>query len=120
MKVTLLIILLFFATCLTAPGQDNVMVQLKTFDVQLKAYPNVELSVNGRDFVRVNNKGIGFIELDDRELPPKSVKIRDEDLEPESWNYSKGVLEIIVRKKSFRVLAYNVRGIDQVPIPNLE
>ena len=56
------------------------MVQVKAFDIQLKAYPNVELSVNGRDFIQVNNKGIGFMELDESELPPKSVKIRDEVL----------------------------------------
>ena len=119
MRLTLLTILLFIGPFLSS-GQEKVMVQVKAFDIQLKAYPNVELSVNGRDFIQVNNKGIGFMELDESELPPKSVKIRDEVLEPESWNYSKGVLEIIIRKKNFRLLNYAVRGVDHLPIADLE
>jgi len=120
MRSTLLAVLLLIFPVSLSMGQEKVMVQVKTFDAQLKAYPNVELSVNGREFIKINNKGVGFAELAEDELPPKSVRIRDEDLEPESWNYSKGVLEIIIRKKNFRLLLYNVRGMDQQPISNLD
>src|SRR4051794_15615092 len=84
-------------------GQDKQVVQIKTFDHQLKALGSIDISINDKDFIAVNAKGSAFTELSQGDLPPKSVRIKNEELEAESWNYSKGVIEIIIRKKSFKL-----------------
>jgi hypothetical protein len=80
-------------------AQEKQVVQVKTFDHQLKAMGNLELAINDKEFFAVNAKGSAFTELSQNDLPVKSVRLRNDELEAESWNYSKGVIEIIIRKK---------------------
>jgi signal transduction histidine kinase len=101
-------------------GQGNVSVQVKTFDQQLKPFSNIDISVNGSDFISVGSKGSAFADFPAENLPPKSIKVRNPDFEAESWNYSKGVLEIIVRKKSYKVMKVVIRNSEGKPIPNLD
>ena len=96
------------------------MLQIKTFDHQLKALGNVEVSINDKDFIAVNSKGSAFTELSQSDLPPKSVRIKNEELEAESWNHSKGVIEIIIRKKSFKVHTWTVSDENGTPLSNLK
>lgn len=110
--------------CLVLTGwssvaQDKQIVQIKTFDHQLKALGNIEIGINERPFIAVNSKGTVFTELSANDLPPKSVRIKNEELEAESWNYSKGVIEIIVRKKSFKVYSWTVKDIAGNVVPNV-
>ena len=114
--VTAVILCLFF--CASAFAQDKQVVQIKTFDHQLKALGSVEVSINDKDFIAVNSKGSAFTELSQSDLPPKSVRIKNDELEAESWNYSKGVIEIIIRKKSFKVYAWVLKDQDGTSLAN--
>jgi signal transduction histidine kinase len=103
----LLLCLLVSSECV---AQQDVPVQVKTFDRNIKALPDIEISLDGGDFIRTGSRGVVFAEVPAASLPPKSVVIRNEQLEAESWNYSKGVLEIIVRPKSFRMYTITVKS----------
>jgi signal transduction histidine kinase len=114
--------ILFGLACLVTStqlyAQDKSMVQIKIFDQQLKSVSNLSISINGKEFIPVAGKSI-FAEVLAQDLPPKSIKINKEELEAESWNYSKGTLEIIVRKKNYRVVSIQVINPQGKPIPNL-
>ncbi|HTJ51568.1 MAG TPA: HAMP domain-containing sensor histidine kinase [Cyclobacteriaceae bacterium] len=99
-----LLMLFFHLNCAAAFGQGTQHVLVKTFDQSLKRIPNVELSINGKSFVDVGSKSEKLIELEAQDIPLKSIIIRDEQLEAASWNYSKGVLEVIIRKKSYKMV----------------
>lgn len=115
----MLLLVVALLPCKSCFAQDKQVVQVKTFDHQLKAMGNVELSINERDFISVNAKGSAFTELAQGDLPIKSVRLRNDELEAESWNYSKGVVEIIIRKKSFKVHSWVVRDKAGNVLPNL-
>jgi signal transduction histidine kinase len=115
--LTLCILLMFFQLSF---GQEKQTVQIKTFDNQLKALGNLEISINDKPFITLNSKGSAFAELAQSDLPPKSIRIRSEELEAESWNYSKGVVEVIVRKKSFKTHSWIVRNTAGEAVPSLK
>jgi signal transduction histidine kinase len=93
-------------------AQDKVTIQVKAFDTQLKPYRNIDISINGKDFISLGSKAVAFTELKQADLPVKSIRIRDEALEAASWNYTKGVLEVIVRTKSYRMINIVARDAD--------
>jgi signal transduction histidine kinase len=101
-------------------AQEKHTVQVKVFNEQLKPFPNIELSLNGQEFVATGKNGSAYIELHNDDLPPESVKLKDNDLEAASWNYSKGILEIIVRKKNYKVLEFLVHDLKAQPVPDTE
>jgi signal transduction histidine kinase len=101
---------------LPALAQEKHLVQIKTFDQQLQVMKNVEVSINGKDFISVGNKGTAFIELNENDLPIRNIKIKNEQLEPASWNNSKGVVEIIIRKKSYHVAHLLLQDVSKKPI----
>jgi signal transduction histidine kinase len=82
-------------------------------------YPNIEVSVNGKEFVSLNQKGIGFTELTENDLPVKSIRIKNEQLEAASWNYGKGTLEIAIRKKNYQVASVIVKDERNDPLTNV-
>jgi signal transduction histidine kinase len=96
------------------------MVQVKTFDQQLKPLKNIEISINGKPFIKIGNKGDAFVELEDKELPLKSIKIKDEQLEAASWNYSKGIVEVIVRKKSYQLVKFILKDQFNGAVPDVD
>ncbi len=117
-QIVIAMIFLFIATA--AFGQDKQVVQIKTFDHQLKALGSIDVSINDKDFIAVNAKGSAFTELSASDLPPKSVRIKNDELEAESWNYSKGVIEIIIRRKSFKVHSWTVKDTEGTTLSNLK
>lgn len=115
----LVVLFLFlFAVALPLNAQQNNLVQVKTFDQQLQPFANIEISINDKAFVSVGNKGVVFIELSADELPLRSVIIKDSKLEAASWNYSKGIVEIIIRKKSYQLIGVFVKDGDNTPLKN--
>lgn len=90
-------------------AQVKHTVQVKAVDQRLQVIPNVSISVNGNDFISTGSRGVVFMEFSDSELPPASVKFSSDELEVESWNYSRGVLEIIARKKIYDKVSVLVR-----------
>lgn len=103
------IILATLALSISVRGQDKQMIQVKTFDEKLRVLRNVDLSLNNGDFISTGNKGAAFIELSASDLPVRSVKIKDEKLEAASWNFSKGVIEIIIRQRSYTLVRITLR-----------
>lgn len=107
-------------TTIQASAQEKQLIQIKTFDQQLQVVKNIEISVNGKEYVKIGSKGTGFLEIMDNELPLKSIKIKNEELEAASWNLSKGIIEIIIRKKNYRIIEYVLKDVNNNPIPNLK
>jgi signal transduction histidine kinase len=115
----LLILIFAVVTSFPALAQKKQLAQVKTFDQQLVPFRNVEISINGKDYIKVGNKGEAFVELDDTDLPLKSIKIKDDKLETASWNYSKGIIEVIIRTKSYHIVQVFVKSQSHAAIPNL-
>jgi signal transduction histidine kinase len=110
---------MLIAINIVVQAQDKNLIQIKTFDQQLGPLTNIKVSINGKEYIAIDNKGGVFYEVAKEDLPPKSVKISDETLEAESWNYSKGILSIIIRKKSYKSLTITVQNADNKLIPNI-
>lgn len=114
------IIIAFVVITARVCAQEKIAIQVKTFDQQLQPYRDIEISINGKDFIGMGNRGIAFTELAASDLPIKSILVRNDQLEAASWNYSKGTLEIIVRNKSYRVIHLLVQDENNAPLPNLK
>jgi signal transduction histidine kinase len=109
-------ILLNFA----ANAQEKQMIQVKTFDAQLQPFKNAEISINGKEYLSVGSKGVAFIELNTSDLPVKSVNLKNEEYEAASWNLSKGTLEVVVRKKTYRIEKLTVVEPSGAPKANIK
>jgi signal transduction histidine kinase len=103
-----------------AHSQEKQIIQIKTFDSQLQPFKNVEVSINGKEYVSVGAKGVAFTELTSVDLPVKSVKIKSEEYEAASWNLSKGTLEVVVRKKTYRLQKLTVHDPSNNPKANIK
>jgi signal transduction histidine kinase len=112
--------ILFSLTFCSAFGQAKHMVQVKAFDQHLNPYKNIQVSINAKDYIALGLKGIAFMELSEDDLPLRSVKIKDDELEAASWNYTKGVVEIIVRKKSYQIVHVQVKDSRNNPAKDIK
>ena len=101
-------------------AQENMAVQVKAFNQQLKPLGNLDIAVNENGYFLIGPRGIAIVDIPLNDLPPKSIKIRNEELEAESWNYSGGVLEIIVRKKSYRIISLILKNVNGEAIADTE
>lgn len=116
---TLVLMVMLLVVALPAvSAQEKQTIQIKTFDQKLQPLKNIEVSLNGREYVQIGTKGSAIIELLADDLPVRSVAIKDDKLEAASWNLSKGVIEIIVRPKSYAIVHFVVRFPDGSPLPN--
>lgn len=102
--------MILWLMALIALAQETTLVQIKTLNKNLKPIPNLELSLDKIIYFKTKRNGVLFRELNENLLPPKVIYIANESLEAESWNYSNGVLEIVIRKKVFDI--YKVTLID--------
>ena len=93
-------------------AQESTLVQIKTFDLDLQSISNLELSFDNRNYFNTGADGTIIVEINNTLLPPKVIYFRDKELEAESWNYSHGILEIIIRKKSFETYYVTVLDTD--------
>jgi signal transduction histidine kinase len=116
--ILLLLTLTAFST-LPAGAQVRQLIQVKTFDEQLKPLKNVEVSINNKDFISTGNKGEVFVELLETDVPVKTIKIKNEQYEPAAWNLSKSILEIVVRKKNYQVAIVTFKDRNNAPVSNL-
>src|SRR6187455_2164271 len=114
---SIFIVILLFS--LPAWAQKKQLVQVKAFDQQLIPYKNVEVSINNNEYFSTGSKGVAFVELLDSDFPIKSIRIKDEKLETASWNFGKGIIEIIVRIRSYQLVQVVVRDEKNVRLPNL-
>jgi signal transduction histidine kinase len=85
---------------------------VRTFDQKLQPFKDIEVSLNGKDYISVGHKGVAIVEVNSSDLPVKAIKIKDDKLEAASWDFSKGVIEIIVRPKSYSMVHFTVQFSD--------
>ncbi|HMJ70251.1 MAG TPA: ATP-binding protein [Cyclobacteriaceae bacterium] len=102
----------------TVMAQAKVSLQVKTFDQDLKALPNIQIAFNNLDYFTVGAKGTTIIEVDQSEIPLKAIRVKDEQYEAASWNFSKGTIEIIIRPVSYKVIHGIIRLVDGTALPN--
>ena len=119
-NIKLIILVLSILFSREGVGQIKQSVQVKTFDQQLKPYKNIELLLNEKIKVQTGEKGAAYIEINEADISIRSIEIKNEGLEPASWNFSKGVVEIIVRKKNFQLASVMVMDSKQQPIEKTE
>ena len=101
-------------------AQDDINVQVKVYDTGLNPAPNETLIIDASSPLTSNEKGLAFITLPANAMPPKNIEVESEELEVESWNYSKGILEIIIRKKSYRDISISVIDLESRPLQSVE
>lgn len=99
--------------------QNTQLVQIRASGEDLKPIAGLAMSINNGEFIALDKKGTAFIELTDNDLPVKNIKVSDNTLEPASWNYSKGVLEVIIRKKSYQLVNLTIQYQDTKPASSL-
>jgi signal transduction histidine kinase len=99
-------------------AQGKVSLQVKTFDQDLKALPNIQIAFNDLEYFAIGAKGTTIIEVDQSEIPLRAIHVKDEQYEAASWNFSKGTVEIIIRPVSYKVIHGTIRFIDGTPLPN--
>ena len=109
----------FFIVIHTASAQTKQVYQVKTFDQQLRPFKNIDIAINDNDYISIGNKGVAFVELADTDLPVRSINVKDDQLEAASWNLSRGILEIIIRKKSYYEVDILVRNKNQKPLAGI-
>jgi signal transduction histidine kinase len=97
-------------------AQEKQLVQIKTFNEQLQPYKNIDISINDKEFIHIDNKAVAFIELYPNEFPLKTIKIKNVQLEAASWNYRKGIVEVIIRKKSYHMVTIQVMDNNAAPL----
>lgn len=119
-RVVVFVLVAILASLSTVYAQDEVSVHVKTFDEKLKPLPDIRFSINGKGMLSTGSKGSAYLDIDSRDLPPASITIGSDELEAESWNYSRGTLEIIVRKKTYRVVEILARDENDKPIVNTQ
>ncbi|MBX2946181.1 MAG: hypothetical protein KF725_10130 [Cyclobacteriaceae bacterium] len=119
-SITPLLILLWCMVAITVSQAQKQRVQVKTFDQQLKPYKNLELIINNSIKTNTGERGYNFVEMNESDFPIRSVEVINEGLEPASWNFSKGILEITVRKKNYRLVQVLVVTDQRQPLAKME
>ncbi len=103
-----------------ASAQTPTMIQVKTLDRTFTAVPQLGVSIDGQPFFFTTETGSVYTEISSANLPPKTILLNDDQLEAESWNYSKGILEIIVRKKSYQIIKAIVKDTREKPLSGVK
>ena len=102
-------------------AQDTINVLVKVYDLQLNPVSNLEITIQEAKPTKTNTEGIAFIMTPEASLPPSNIHISDQKLEIESWNYSKGTLEIIVREKKYKRLIIKIIDLkNNAALPGIE
>ncbi len=101
-------------------AQNQTMIQLKALDQQLKPVPTLIISINDGSPNKLDAQGVAFIEIDEKDLPPKSITVQDEKLEVESWNFSRGILEIVIRPKSHKRITAVLQNEQNQPLKGIK
>ena len=100
----------------TIATAKDISVQVKVYDIKLEPAAGLSLKIDELPLIRSNERGIAFVTVADNAMPPKNIVVESQELEVESWNYSKGILEIIIRKKSYRQIGLSVIDPNNKPI----
>lgn len=119
MKAVLCFLLVQLAATCVLQAQETNMIQIKAFDEQMRPVSDLTISINGGSSIPLSGKKSNFYDVPKADLPPTSVKLNASDLEVESWNFSKGTLELIVRRKQYQVIGVTVQTTAGTPVPGV-
>lgn len=100
-------------------AQVEATIQVRTFDQQLQVLPGIDISIDGQTFFTMGEMGSAIVGIGDLTMPPDEILIGDSTLEAESWNYSKGILEIIIRQRTTQNISVLVKDQNNQPVSNL-
>lgn len=114
--ITHLLVGLFSLLALAAPAQSKLSLQVKVFDQELKPLKEVRIGFNNLEYFTTNARGTAIVDINVNELPITNVRFEDEKLEAASWNLSKGIVEIIARPRTYRIIHLNARFTDGRPL----
>lgn len=103
-----------------AHGQEMVNVLVKVYDIELKPYPFIGIVIDDTASITTDAKGTAFALIPNSSLPPTTVGISDQKLEAESWNYTRGTLEIVLRKKNYKNLRIKIADKNQKALSRIE
>lgn len=117
--IMLLIIGLVCCLSLETAAQERQVIQVKAFTEGLKPYPNAKISIDGGAYIALNEKGTAYANILKEKLPIQSITLSDSKLEVASWNFTKGILEITIRNKSYQDVSVKVINQYAQVIPNL-
>ena len=115
-KVVLLFFCFLSADTIPLWAQETNMIQIKAFDQEMNAASNISISINDGEFIPLADKKSTFYDIPKSALPPKSIKLNRPEWEVESWNFSKGTLEIIIRPKTYQVVKLSVQTLSKKPL----
>lgn len=99
---------------------QNQMIQVKAFDASLQPVRNIDLTLNKKIKLNTTGRGVAMVTLNETDLPIQSVDVADQTLEAASWNLSKGVLEILIRRKNYRIQTAVVQDLKGKPVAGVE
>lgn len=116
-RAVLFFLALLLAGASTLFAQETSMIQIKAFDQQMNAASNLSISINDKDFIQLADKKATFYEVPKADLPPTSIKLNRPEWEVESWNFSRGTLEIIIRPKAYQMVKVSVQTMNKQPVP---
>lgn len=105
---------------LNSSSKAQQMVQVKAYNKELQPYGAINISINGGANVLLDEDGTAFAELSASQIPVKSIGIENQSLEAASWKLSKGILEIIVRKKNYRLVPIQFKNSRGSPLNDVE
>lgn len=120
MSKYLLYILLLMGAVGQTWAQDQTMIQLKALDQQLQPYPRLKISINQGLPNKLDSQGLAFFDIESKELPPRSITVLDDQLEVESWNFSRGILEIVIRPKTYKKISIILRNDKSRPLQGIK
>lgn len=115
-----LICLIFLMVANSVMAQNQTVIQVKAFDSNLQAVRDVELTLNKKIKLNTGARGVVVITISDSELPVQSIDVTDQALEAASWNFSKGVLEVMIRKKNYRIQSVLIVDSKKQPVTGVE
>jgi len=112
--VALLCVLFSFA----AFGQDTKTIKIKAFSDDLKPYGNIGLIINKGKVITLDERGSAFATLKKDVFPIKSIDVVNKKLEAASWNLTKGILEVTIRKKSYKDVTILIKDAQNSSVSN--
>lgn len=113
-------IVILWACYVVGLAQNPRLVQVKLYNKQMQPVEALQFSFDNINRYTTNANGTAVVRIDETKLPPKNVIVYNGQLEAESWNYSKGILEVIIRPRTTKVIQGTVRNMINEPVPNLK
>jgi signal transduction histidine kinase len=109
-----------FVLIVSGVAQNKTIIQIKAFDTTLQPVRNLDLTLNKKIKINTGGRGLAVVTITETDLPVQTIDLAEQTLEAASWNFSRGVLEVVIRKKNYRIQSLTVLDLEKQPIPFAE